>query len=204
VSLLAFFEFAGVAVFAISGALAAARKQLDLLGVVVIATVTAIGGGTVRDVLLNRAVFWIARPSFLYVILGAALATIAWTRRFHPPERALALADAAGLALFTVSGAQIAEGMDLAGVVVVLMGTLTGVAGGVLRDVLSAEIPLVLRRGQIYATAAIAGASLYLLLQAVFDRTAAALGGMACIAILRVGAIAWKWSLPVFRLPESQ
>jgi uncharacterized membrane protein YeiH len=79
---------------------------------------------------------------------------------------------------------------------------LTGVAGGVLRDVLSAEIPLVLRRGQIYATAAIAGASLYLLLQAVFDRTVAALGGMACIAILRVGAIAWNWSLPVFRLPE--
>jgi uncharacterized membrane protein YeiH len=202
VSLLAFFEFAGVAVFAISGALAAARKQLDLLGVVVISTVTAIGGGTVRDVLLNRAVFWIARSSFLYVILGAALATIAWTRRLHPPERALALADAAGLALFTVSGAQIAERMGLAGVVVVLMGTLTGVAGGVLRDVLSAEIPLVLRRGQIYATAAIAGASLYLLLQAVFDRTVAALGGMACIAILRVGAIAWNWSLPVFRLPE--
>lgn len=201
---LALLEYLGVAVFAISGALAAARKNLDLLGVVVIATVTAIGGGTLRDVLLDRPVFWIAQPAYLYVIFGAALATIAYTRRFSPPDRLLAIADALGLALFTILGAQIAEALEHRGVVVVMMGALTGVAGGVLRDVLSAEIPLILRKGQIYATGAIAGAVLYLLLQAVVDRTVAALAGMACIAVTRLGAIAWNWTLPVFTVPGPE
>jgi uncharacterized membrane protein YeiH len=195
-------DYAGVAVFAASGALAAARKNLDILGVVVIATVTAIGGGTVRDVLLDRVVFWIAQSGYLYVILFAALATVAYTRRFHPPERLLALLDALGLAFFTVSGAQIAEGLEHSGVVVVVMGALTGVAGGVLRDVLTGEIPFILRKGQIYATAAIAGAVLYLLLQAVIDRTVAAFAGMACIAAIRIGAIAFNWTLPVFPLDK--
>jgi len=191
-------DFAGVAVFAVSGALAAGRKALDLLGVVVIATVTAIGGGTIRDVLLDRPVFWIAQAGYLYVILGAALGTVAWTRRFPAPDRALAVADALGLAFFTISGAQIAEGLEHSGVVVVMMGTLTGVAGGVLRDVLSGEIPMILRKGQIYATAAIAGAVLYLALQAIADRTLAAAAGMACIAAIRLAAIAWNWTLPVY------
>jgi uncharacterized membrane protein YeiH len=191
-------DYAGVAVFAISGALAAARKNLDLLGVVVIATVTAIGGGTLRDVLLNRDVFWIVKPAHLYVILVVALATLVYTRRFSPPDRLLAIADALGLAFFSISGAQIAEAQGLAGVVVVVMGTLTGVAGGVMRDVLSAEIPLILRKGQIYATAAILGVILYLLLQPYVDRSMAALAGMLCIAAVRLGAIVWNWTLPVF------
>ena len=195
-------DYAGVAVFAVSGALAAGRKNLDLLGVVVIATVTAIGGGTVRDVLLDRAVFWIAHSNHLYVIFFSALATVIYTRRLRPPDRALALMDALGLAFFTVSGAQIAEGLEHTGVVVVLMGALTGVAGGVLRDVLTGEIPLILRKGQIYATAAIAGATLYLVLQSFTDRAVAAAAGMLCIAALRIGAIAWNWTLPVFTLPE--
>jgi uncharacterized membrane protein YeiH len=191
-------DYAGVAVFAISGALAAARKNLDLLGVVVIATVTAIGGGTLRDVLLNRDVFWIVQPGHLYVILVAAIATLAYTRRFSAPERALAVADALGLAFFSISGAQIAEAQGHSGVVAVVMGTLTGVAGGVMRDVLSAEIPLILRKGQIYATAAIVGVILYLLLQPYVDRSMAALAGMLCIAAVRLGAIVWNWTLPVF------
>lgn len=202
-TLLELIDFAGVAVFAASGALAAARKNLDLLGLVVIATVTAIGGGTVRDVLLDRPVFWIVRSAYLYVILGAALATVAYTRRFHPPDRALAVMDALGLAFFTIGGAQIAENLEHTGVVVVLMGTLTGVAGGVVRDVLTGEIPLILRKGQIYATAAIAGVALYLLLQPVAGRTTAALLGMACIAAIRLGAIAFNWTLPVVTLPRK-
>jgi uncharacterized membrane protein YeiH len=197
-------DYAGVAVFAISGALAAARKNLDILGVVVIATVTAIGGGTMRDVLLNRDVFWIVRPVHLYVILFAAIATLAYTRRFQPPDRLLAVADALGLAFFSISGAQIAEAQALDGVVVVVMGTLTGVAGGALRDVLSAEIPLILRKGQIYATAAIVGIVAYLALQQFgVDRGAAAIAGMLFIAALRLGAIAWNWTLPVFSLPKE-
>ena len=193
-------DFAGVAVFAVSGALAAGRKELDLLGVVVIATVTAIGGGTIRDVLLDRPVFWIAQAGYLYVILGAAVGTVAWTRRFPPPDRALAVADALGLAFFTISGAQIAEGLEHSGIVVVVMGTLTGVAGGALRDLLTGEIPMILRKGQIYATAAIAGATLYLVLQSFTDRALASVAGMACIAAIRLGAIAWNWTLPVYSL----
>lgn len=196
-------DFVGVAVFAVSGALAAGRKNLDLLGVVVIATVTAIGGGTVRDILLDRSFFWIVQPIYLYVILGAALSTVVYTRHFSPPERALAIADALGLALFTISGAQIAEGLEHKGPVVVLMGTLTGVAGGAMRDVLSAEIPLILRKGQIYATAAIFGVVVYVLLQGVIERTPAALIGMVCIAAVRLAAIVWNWTLPVFSLPKS-
>jgi uncharacterized membrane protein YeiH len=195
-------DFVGVAVFAVSGALAAGRKSLDLLGVVVIATVTAVGGGTIRDLLLYRPVFWILQPMYLYVILGVALSTLVYTRRFSPPDRALAVADALGLALFTISGAQIAEGLEHKGVVVVVMGTLTGVAGGAIRDVLSAEIPLILRKGQIYATAAIAGVVVYLLLQTQIPRDYAALAGMACIAAIRLGAIAFNWTLPVFSLPK--
>jgi uncharacterized membrane protein YeiH len=197
-------DFVGVAVFAVSGALAAGRKSLDLLGVIVIATVTAIGGGTIRDVLLNREVFWIQQPTYLYVILGAALSTLVYTRRFSPPDRALAVADAIGLALFTVSGAQIAEGLEHKAAVVVLMGTLTGVAGGAMRDVLSAEIPLIFRKGQIYATAAILGVVVYLLLQLVLERTPAALIAMVCIAGVRLAAIAWNWTLPVYTLPNPE
>ena len=197
-------DFIGVGVFAMSGALAAARKGLDVLGVVVIAMVTAIGGGTTRDVLLDRPVFWIAQPAYLYVIVASALATIGYTRRFSPPDRLLAIADALGLALFTILGAQIAENLEHTGVVVVLMGTITGVAGGVMRDVLTGEIPLILRKGQIYATAAIVGVVSYLLLQYLVERSIAAWAGIGCIAAIRLGAIAWNWTLPVFPLPGPE
>lgn len=205
-SLLQFFDLLGVAVFAVSGALAAVRKRLDLLGVVVIAMVTAIGGGTTRDLLLDRAVFWTTQPRYLYVILGSALLTVFWTRRFRPPDRALATADALGLALFAISGAQIAERIGLPDVVCVIMGTITGVAGGMIRDVLTAEIPMVIRRGHIYATAAIVGIVAYLLLRGAFGfaEPAAAVAGMAVIAVLRISAIAGGWTLPVFGLDERE
>lgn len=202
-SFLRILEMLGVAVFAISGALAAGRKSLDLIGVVITATVTAIGGGTIRDVLLDRQpVFWIGDTAYLWVIFAAALGTVAWSRRWSPPERSLAVADALGLALFTISGAQIAQAAGLHGVVVVIMGTLTGVAGGVIRDVLTAEIPMIMRRGPIYATACIVGVCLYLLLGLVLPRNVAALAGMACIAGLRLAAILWNLTVPVFSLAE--
>ena len=205
-TLLQLSDLLGVGVFAVSGALAAGRARLDLLGVVVIAMVTAIGGGTLRDLLLDRAVFWTTQPRYLYVILASALLTVLWTRRFRPPDRALAVADALGLALFAVSGAQIAERAGLPGLVCVIMGTITGVAGGMVRDVLTARIPMVLRRGQIYATAAIAGIAVYLLLHsaAVLDEPLAALTGMFVIAGLRIFAILRGWTLPVFRLEEPK
>lgn len=135
-------DLLGVAVFAVSGALAAGGKRLDLLGVVVVATVTAIGGGTVRDLLLDRhPVFWVSDPSYLAVITGAALLTVVYVRWRPPPEESLAVADALGLAFFVISGAGIAHQLGLPATGVIVMGVLTGVAGGVIRDVLTAEIP---------------------------------------------------------------
>jgi len=200
-TILRLLDFLGVAVFAISGALAAGRKHLDLVGVIVIATVTAIGGGTIRDLLLDRnPVFWIADPAYLYVIFTAAIGTVIYARYFDPPDRMLAIADALGLAFFTISGAQIAEIANVPPIVVVIMATLTGCAGGVVRDVLSAEIPMVLRPGHLYATAAILGAVVYLILQNYLDRASSALIAMVCAASLRLAAIMWELTLPAFRL----
>lgn len=199
-------DLIGVAVFAVSGAIAAGRKRFDLLGVVVIATVTAIGGGTTRDLLLDRhPVFWIRDPTYLLVILAATGLTLLSVRFRELPRTSLLIADALGLALFTISGAQIAEERDLPGVIAVVMGTITGSAGGLLRDVLGAEVPLLLRQTDLYATAAIAGATVYLVLQAIgMERTPAALLGMATVAGLRMAAIAWGLRLPVLHVPDEK
>lgn len=149
-------DLLGVAVFAISGTLQAARRRLDPFGALALAVVTAIGGGTLRDLLLDqRPIFWISAPDYLLVI--------ALGRRFTPPRQILAIADAAGLALFTVSGTEIAARAGVHPAIAVVMGAITGCAGGILRDILCAELPLVLHR-DIYATAALAGGSAYLLL----------------------------------------
>lgn len=198
-------QLAGAAVFAMSGALSAGRRRMDVLGVIVIAIVTAIGGGTIRDVLLGRhPVFWIDDPSHLVVSIVAAALTIVYTRFRRPPNHSLAIADALGLALFTIMGAEIAQRTLDNPIIIVLMGTMTGVAGGVIRDVLSAEIPLIFRKGELYATAAIAGAALYLVLEAAgVSRQAAALTGMAAIALLRFAAILWGLHLPVMTVRDD-
>lgn len=160
-------DLAGVAVFAISGALQAGRKHLDLFGALVLAVVTAIGGGTLRDLLLDqRPIFWIRAPDYLLIIAIATITTAIVGRWRPPPHQILAVADAAGLALFTISGTQIAIEADIHPAIAVVMGMITGCAGGLLRDLLCAELPLLLHR-DIYATAAAAGATCYLLLGAV-------------------------------------
>lgn len=192
--------------FAISGALAAGRKRLDWLGVAVIAVVTAIGGGTVRDVLLDRhPIFWIAQPGFLLDCLAATVVTLVYVRLRIPAFRALVVADALGLAFFTIGGVQIAQQSGLSGLLAMLMGVITGVVGGVLRDVLLAEIPLILRPGQLYASAAIVGAGLYLILEhAGMARDPAALVGMAAIVVVRFAAIVWRLELPVLTVEDRE
>jgi uncharacterized membrane protein YeiH len=204
--LLRLLDLIGVAVFAVSGALAAGRKGLDLLGVIVLALVTAIGGGTIRDVLLDRhPIFWLADPSYVIVIVAAALLTVLYAR-WRPLARggepvALLVADALGLALFSVAGAQIAERAGLPALAVVVLGTVTGAAGGAMRDVLSAEVPFVLRRGNLYASAAIAGTGAYVgLVAAGLAHGPATLIGMAIVAAVRLAAIWWRLQLPVFRV----
>jgi uncharacterized membrane protein YeiH len=204
-SLIDLFETLGVGVFAMSGALAAGRKRLDLIGVFVVAVVTAVGGGTLRDLLLGRhPIFWIAEPGYLGVVLAASVFTVLLTRFHPPPLKALLVADALGLALFTVSGARIAEASTESWGVVVSMGAITGVAGGALRDVLCNEIPLVMRSGHLYATAAVAGAAVYLVLsrQGAPANVAAAIG-MLTVAGLRLAAIVFGLKLPVYALDEE-
>jgi len=198
-------DLIGVGVFAVSGALSAARKRMDLLGVTVIAVVTAIGGGTIRDVLLDQhPVFWIRDPTYVTVTVCAGLATTVYARFFAVPRHALMIADALGLALFTVSGAQIAERADEPGIVVVVMAVITGVAGGVVRDVLSNEIPFIFRKGSLYATAALAGAVLYLVLERLgVPAPAPTFAGMGVIAALRLASVYWGLQLPVPDLPKE-
>lgn len=197
-------DLAGVAVFAISGALAAGRKSLDWLGVIVISVVTAIGGGTTRDILLDRTpVFWIQDPTYLFVILAASFFTMTYFRYHKPPFRFLLIADAFGLALFAILGAGIASTFDVNWIIIIIMGTITGVAGGVIRDIITNEIPLILQR-DFYATAAISGILIYLLLmQSGLGETTSAFIGMVVVVSLRFAAIFRGLRLPVFRLPEE-
>ena len=197
-------DLLGIGVFAVSGALAAGRKRLDLLGVFVLAAVTAIGGGTVRDLLLDRhPIFWLADAAYLGVIVAAVAVTFAYVQWRRPPLASLLVADALGLALFSIAGAQLAQNAGLPAVSVVLLGTMTGVGGGVIRDVLSAEIPFVLRRGNLYASTVILGIAGYLVLESIgVARQPASIIGMGIIAASRFAAIRWELQLPVLEVDE--
>lgn len=194
--LLLLLDLIGVAVFAISGVLAAARAGMDLLGGLALAAITAIGGGTLRDLLLNRhPIFWIRDARYPIAILAAALLSMLWNAWLPPLNHALLAADALGLALFAISGAQVAEAGGHSPIVVVLMGAMTGSSGGMLRDMMSAQVPLIFRH-DIYASAAIAGIVVCLLLKAAGLRSSWAIAaGVLTILGLRMGAVLWGWHL---------
>ncbi|WP_298720813.1 TRIC cation channel family protein [uncultured Oceanisphaera sp.] len=192
----------GTAVFAFSGVLVAGRLRMDGFGVIVLAAVTAIGGGTIRDLIIGaEQVFWTADTLYLWVILVTALLGqyIAQLPR-RLPWYILPLADAFGLAIFTIIGADKALSYGTSGMVAVVMGVITGVAGGMIRDVLAREVPMVLQR-EIYATACILGGVLYTCSLAIgITPLLATLLGMLGTFILRVAAIRWHLSLPAFSL----
>ena len=196
----------GIFVFAASGALMAGRKSMDFFGVLVIAIITAMGGGTLRDLILDRhPVAWIRDDAYLYAASLGAVATVLWVRLTRPlPETGLLVADAFGLAVFTVSGAGIALAMGTPASTAVIMGIMTGVAGGVLRDVLCNEIPLIFQK-EIYATACLAGATVFVLLQrSAMPPDAVAATGMATVLLIRLAAIRWRLSLPRFHLLDRR
>lgn len=195
----------GVAVFAVSGSLAAGRKRMDLFGVCVLGFATAVGGGTLRDLLLGvRPVFWITDPTYVYVVVVASIMTFIGARFREPPARLLLVADAMGLAMFCVIGADKALLVGVRPVIAVIMGIITGVAGGMIRDVLTGEIPLILRR-EIYATAALCGAVAFVLLPAVSsDPTFNTFAAATLALVLRLAAIRWGISLPVLFLSDER
>ena len=192
----------GTAVFAFSGVLVAGRLRMDGFGVIVLAAVTAIGGGTIRDLIIGAdKIFWTENSLYLWVILATALLGqyIAKLPR-RLPWYILPLADAFGLAIFTIIGTDKALNYGTSGMVAVVMGVITGVAGGMIRDVLAREIPMVLQR-EIYATACILGGILYTGSLALgITPLLATLFGMLGTFILRVAAIRWHLSLPAFSL----
>ena len=189
----------GVVVFAVSGTLAAGRKQLDLFGVAVLALATALGGGTIRDVVLGALpVFWVSDPTYVIAAVVASLLTFAAARWRRLPRGILPVADAFGLAIFTVIGARKAADLGASGMICVVMGLTTGVAGGMIRDVLSGEIPLILRR-EIYATASLCGAIVFVALSAFFPGARAnAIVAVIVILAIRLAALRWGLALPVF------
>ena len=194
-------EHFGIAVSAVSGALAGRGKQVDLFGVLVLALVTAFGGGTVRDVIIGDVpVFWIRNPDALVNAAATGLITFFFVRFYEPPLKFLLVADAFALAFFTIAGARKAIDFHLASGAVVAIGVITGVAGGIVRDVLTGEIPLVFRPHiYLYATAAIIGSSAFVLLEAAQPRSSANV--VVCISgilLLRLAAIRWRLVLPTF------
>jgi uncharacterized membrane protein YeiH len=202
-------QLIGTVAFAVSGAAVAVRAGMDWLGVAVLAVVTAVGGGTLRDLLLGRLpVGWILDPWPVWAALGTAAVVIAeayWHPRRSPDSRRLVLAaDAAGLAVFTAAGTELALASGTSGPVAVLLGMITGTGGGVARDVLARQRPLVLA-GEIYALSAAAGAVvLVALTETAAPSEAARWAAVAVTLVLRLLAIRYSWALPLIPRATSR
>ena len=196
-------EGVGVIAFALSGVLAAVRKRLDVVGVVFVAFVTALGGGTLRDVLLDRQpFFWVAHEEWVWVVVGLGLAgsIILRARHLEPTSRAIQWPDAVGLGLFAASGTQIALDSGSSPLIATLMGVVTAAVGGILRDVLLNEIPWVVGGYQLYAVIAFAGGWMVWLLGILGLASVWAVGVSAvAISLIRVLAIRFNWQLPNWR-----
>lgn len=194
-------EHFGVFVAAITGVLAARGKRVDLFGVMVLALVTAFGGGTVRDVLAgDLPVAWLRGSGLLITVTTAALLTFFVNRFRNLPQKVLLVADALALALFTVIGSQKGISLSFSIPVSILLGVVTGVTGGILRDVLTGEVPLVFRQDiYLYATASLCGATLLVLANAAgFGSHFSTLVGAGLVLGLRLAGIYWKLTLPAY------
>jgi len=193
-------DYAGVAVFAATGALAASRKQLDIIGFLFLASVTGIGGGTFRDLILGAApVFWVKEPGYILVCAAVAVVVFFTAHLFESRWKVLLWLDAVGLAAYCVMGA--AKGLAATGspTVAIVTGILTATFGGILRDLLAGE-PSVLLRPEVYVTAAMAGSGTFTLLMALgFPLVAAALIAFAAAFIVRGGALKYGWTFPSYR-----
>ena len=194
----------GIAAFAISGFIVAEKKEMDIFGSIVLATVTAVGGGTIRDILLaNKPVFWIDDPSFLATTLIVSLVTSVYVHFYRLPKSVLVFFDAIGLSFFTVFGTKLALGLGVNGIIAGILGMITGVFGGVIRDVLAGEIPLIMKR-EIYATAALLGGVLYWLMVLLqMSESVAYLIAVLLIMTFRFAAIIWNMSLPVPKIQKG-
>ena len=184
---------------AMSGALAAGRRNMDIFGVAVIAFVTALGGGTIRDVVLGHyPIGWTQHPEYVYLVILAGLATTLLARFMHHMKHVFLMLDAMGLVAFSLIGCNVALQLDYPLVVVIMAGMITGIFGGILRDVLCAQVPVVFQR-EIYAIVSLAVCGLFLALRALgVDQEINTVISFAAGLSLRLAAIYFSWSLPTF------
>jgi len=197
-------DWLGVVVFAITGALVASRKQMDIVGFALLGTATGIGGGTLRDVLLGLPVFWVHEPAYLVTCVVVAGVAFFTAHIPHSRYKALLWLDAIGLALFAVTGAEKAALAGVNGIVAVAMGVVTATFGGIIRDLLGGEIPVILRR-EIYVTAALIGAATFVVLMALgASRELSTAAGFFIALLVRAAALQRGWSLPRYRPRPGQ
>jgi len=197
VGLIYYFDLIGTFVFAISGVLTASEKKFDVFGASVIAFVTAIGGGTLRDILIGDSpVGWIKDLNYLYIIIIAIVISLLFKKRVIQLRNTLFLFDTVGIGVFTIIGVQKSLNFNISPVIAVMMGTISAVFGGVIRDILTNETPLIFRK-EIYATPCILGGVIYLILlhfniniQLVSFMTAVLIIGVRLLAVKK------KWALP--------
>ncbi len=199
VDFMLFIYLVAITAEAMSGALAAGRRNMDAFGVAVIAFVTALGGGTIRDVVLgNYPIGWTQHPAYVYLVLGSGLLTMLVAPYMHHMKRIFLMLDALGLIAFSLIGSSIALQLDYPVVVVIMAGMLTGISGGVLRDVLCNQVPIVFRR-ELYASVSLTVCALYLILRelgvdAGINTAICFVGGF----VFRMLAIRFGWKLPTF------
>ena len=200
-SLLGIIDYLGTFVFAISGILIATRKEFDFFGASVIAFVTALGGGTLRDLLLdNHPVVWIADPNYLLIILASLVSVGLLKGKIMRLSKTLFLFDTLGISVFTIIGVQKALDANTGIAVAIIMGTMTAVFGGVIRDILCSEPPLIFRK-ELYATPCTLGSVLYILLKQTSLGNDEVMVITACfIIVFRLLAVRYKWVMPRFSL----
>ncbi|HEX6736571.1 MAG TPA: trimeric intracellular cation channel family protein [Azonexus sp.] len=198
-ALLYWVGMAAVAVNALTGVLDAGRKQMDLVGATLVGVVTALGGGTIRDLLLDRNVFWVVDQTYLAAALATAILAFFVARALIVPPKLFLLPDAIGLALFTIVGTQVALQWHAPWLVASLMGMITGVVGGILRDILCNDVPLVFLKGELYASAAWVGALALIGLQELgLPSVTASWLAMGIVLLLRLLAMRFHITLPAF------
>ena len=202
VRLVHFFDILAAVVFAVSGALVASRRGMDVMGGMWLAVITGVGGGTVRDLILGVPVFWVQNPVHVAACLVTAVLMHFVAPLVESRQRTLLWFDAFGLALVTIAGTVKALDAGAPALVAIAMGAVTGTVGGMIRDTLG-HVPSVLLRHEIYVTASVLGAGTYVGLNAVgLDRLLAMCGGFLVTFIVRALAFTFGWALPVFRQSE--
>lgn len=197
-------DIIGTAIFAVTGSLAAKRNRMDVFGVIVLGLVTAIGGGTFRDIILGAIpVFWVTNNNYIITAVFFSVITFIVSRFWEKISGILIVFDAFGLAVFTIVGCDRTLILGYSGIIVITMGVMTGVLGGIIRDLLSGEVPLILKR-QIYATASFLGAVFFVSAESfIKNRSLLMLVSISIIVVIRLAALRLHLSLPAFNKPKS-